>query len=162
MGEDDPFGALGLPARFDLGAEEVERAYLLRVASSHPDLGGVDPEAEGRAARLNEARRKLLDPEARAVALLEVLGAPSGDGSLPEGFLLEIMDARMDFERAAMEGDAEGLARWRRWAQERRREVMAEVAGHFRAHAAGDAGALGAVRRALNAWRYYERMIQQR
>ena len=33
----DPFDALGLPARFDLDAETVRRAWLARSAGAHPD-----------------------------------------------------------------------------------------------------------------------------
>lgn len=162
MAHDDPFAILGLEPTFDLDPAEVERSYLSRVASGHPDLGGDGPEAGDDTARLNHARRTLLDPEARASALLTHLGHPAGDVSLPEGFLLEIMDARMEYEQAAAEGDRHQLEHWQRWARERRHEAIGQVAGLFRRHrATGEPEVLGEIKRTLNAWRYIERMIEQ-
>lgn len=162
MPEDDPYAMLGLTPAFDLDAAVVEQAYLSRVAISHPDLGGGDADAADQAAALNQARRTLLDPASRAAALLARFGYAQAETSLPEGFLAEIMEARMDFEQAAMDHDARRLAHWRGWAGVRRQEALGRIAGLFREHSAtGDSQALGAIRRTLNALRYFERMMEQ-
>ena len=167
MPEDDPFQALGLAPAFDLDPAKVERAYLARVASAHPDLGlGTEPldtDAQGdEAARLNDARRTLLDPESRANALLRILHHTGEDKSLPDGFLMEIMEVRMEFEQAVMDEDAQQIAHWRSWATDRRREWIETISTLFRQHAAsGDRALLDRIKQSLNAWRYIERMIEQ-
>lgn len=162
MPEADPFKALGLLPTFDLDTAQVERAYLARVASAHPDLG-LDAESEGdEAAGLNDARRTLLDPESRAAAMLHSLGYTGEDKSLPDGFLMEIMEVRMEFEQAVMDEDAQQIAKWRNWAADRRREWIDTISALFREHAAsGDRALLARIRESLNAWRYIERMIEQ-
>lgn len=164
---DDPFETLGLSPRFDLTADEVERAYLARAALCHPDLVSGNAEQAADAARLssglNGARAALADPESRANALLARLGgAAQGSKDLPDGFLMEIMETRMEVESAAESGDAAELARWRAWAAEERRGYIERLGVMFAAlGASGDAGALRAIREQLNAWRYIERMLEQ-
>ena len=165
MPEDDPFSALGLPARFDLEPAQIERAYLARVASVHPDLGDLgdkSDQAADSAAALNLARQTLLNPETRASALLSALGFHEEDKSLPDGFLMEIMDVRMELEEAFAEGDAERIARWQRWADDRRKAWIDTISGLFgRLPGSGDSETLSEIKRSLNAWRYIERMIEQ-
>lgn len=163
----DPFETLGLPARFDLDAAAVDRAYLARAAACHPDLAGGDPdkaaEAARRSALLNGAKAALLNPETRARALLDRLGgAPGSERDLPDGSLMEIMETRMAVEEAAAGGDQAELARWRNWAAEQRRDYIDRVGNMFAV--LGDSPspeALSAIRRKLNAWRYIERMAEQ-
>lgn len=164
MPDSDPFQTLGLPPSFDLDPKSVERAYLARVASVHPDLesGSPDDEVLSEAAELNRARQALLNPESRALALLRILGHAGEDRSLPEGFLLEIMDVRMDLEEAAASGNAERVGHWRSWAAERRLEWTSRIAELFLQHSASpNPELLSEVRRSLNAWRYIERMLEQ-
>lgn len=161
---DDPFDCLLCPARFDLDPDEVERNFLLQMARIHPDLGTNDPEAATRAARLTDARNRLLNPESRASALLGRLGGPSGEqlNDLPDGFLMDIMEARLELEQAVESKDAEALARSRQWA-ERQRETFIQRVGDLLASAerSSDDGVLREIRTQLNAWRYIERMIEQ-
>ena len=168
----DPFAILGLPRRFDLDPLQVQRAYLARAATAHPDLapggggeagpgsgsGAMDPSA------LNRAKAVLDDPEQRADALLLVLGGPprEADRSLPDGFRVEIMDIRERLDEAVASRDTAAAAELESWAAQRR-------AGHIRAAAElfgalprpPTAEALRAIRRELNAWRYIERMLEQ-
>jgi len=162
MPEDDPFAALGLPTRFDLETAQIERAYLARVASVHPDLGDTGDEAADSAAALNLARQTLLNPETRAAALLSSMGFHGEDKSLPDGFLIEIMDVRMELEEAFAEGNPERIAHWRLWADDRRKEWIETISGLFhRLTGSRDAETLSEIKRSLNAWRYIERMIEQ-
>lgn len=166
----DPFEELGLPARFDLDAAVLERAFLRRAASVHPDMaseGGSAAEAgetENRAAALNVARAILADPEKRANALLAKLGGPTKeqDKSLPPGFLMEIMETRQEVEADLAGADPSERDKWRGWAADRRRDYAARVGGMFASLDAQAApAALGEIRRELNAWRYIERLIEQ-
>lgn len=162
--EADPFTLLGLPPAFDLEPCAVDRAYLARAAALHPDLAGDDPETAGRAAALNRAREVLRDPERRAGALITRLGGPdkSQDKSLPDGFLVEMLEIREAIEEAGRSRDPAELGRWRAWAAERRARHIEEVAALFRAAGPSpDEAARRAIRRELNAWRYAERLIEQ-
>lgn len=155
-----PYATLGLPRRFALHDAEIQRAYLAAAASVHPDLASGDPEAPARAAALNAARDTLADPERRATALLHLLGGPSAaeDKSLPDGFLIDMLEVREQVE--ASRGDAEATARWERWADEQRDAFIQRVAALFEG-AANDPARRAAIRRELNAWRYIERLIEQ-
>ncbi|MBX3404469.1 MAG: hypothetical protein KF699_13745 [Phycisphaeraceae bacterium] len=169
----DPFAILGLPRRFDLDPMQVQRAYLARAAMAHPDLlpggggGDVGPGSGSSAmdpSALNRAKSVLDDPEQRADALLLLLGGPprEADRSLPDGFLVEIMDIRERLDAAVASRDTAVAAELEAWAAQRR-------AGHIRAAAElfgalprpPSADALRAIRRELNAWRYIERMLEQ-
>jgi molecular chaperone HscB len=164
----DPFDILGLPPTFDLTREQIERAYLAASRRLHPDLVGAGPQeqaaAQASSARLNEAAGVLRDPEARASALVARLGGPSkeADKSLPDGFLQDILDVRMEIEAAR--GDPAARDRWEAWAGEQRLAYAArcsELLGRAGATTPPDAGCLREARRTLNAWRYIERLIEQ-
>jgi curved DNA-binding protein CbpA len=184
---DDPFDLLGLPARMDLSSEAIRRAHLRLQAASHPDAlphagapgpsdevnaqsdaGAID--ATVRAARLNRARALLENPESRADALLRRLGGPAKeqDKSLPDGFLMEVMQARQesDEEIGQEVGENPGAReRWRDWARERRAGHVAAIVALLDpialGHAPRSGDALRAARRELNAWRYIERFLEQ-
>ena len=165
----DPFDTLGLEPRFDLDPAILQRAWLRRSASLHPDaLAGTgstaDSEREAPSAQLNVARQILENPESRADALLRRLGGPTREQerSLPAGFLAEIMGIREEIEAAAAARDPAQMQRWETWAAERRDQLMGVIAGKFRAvGAAPDPGALRAIRIELNVWRYIERLVEQ-
>lgn len=152
----DAFEILGLAPTFELSAQQVERAYLSRMAASHPDASGEEDE---HAAALNEARSKLIDPERRALAVLARLGGPGPEvRALPAGFLPEIMGVREEVEAELGRGDEAARQKWRGWAQSQRLEYAARVGGLL---AQGDAGSLREARVQLNAWRYIERLAEQ-
>jgi len=171
----DPFTLLGLTPAFDLDAGELQRRFLDRVARLHPDVAVKKPEGEEysgdsevEAARLNDARAVLADPEKRASALLTLLGGPGGDRekSLPPGFLMKIMEVREQIEEVARSRDPAQVETWHRWARQRRAEFIATVAVLFRevVESSGSerpALRLVEIRRQLNAWRYIERLREQ-
>lgn len=164
----DPFHTLRLPPRFDLEPAAVERAYLARAAAIHPDLASTDPERQADAARrsatLNQARATLLDPERRAIALLDRLGGPSAsqDRSLPDGFLMEMMEVRERIDEEIADEGGAARSRWEAWAGERRSEHEAAVGVMFATlHEPADPGVLAKIREQLNAWRYIERLGDQ-
>ncbi len=171
----DPFAVLGVARQFNLADAEIEAAFLARLGGIHPDLAGEDASLD--AAVLTEARGVLMDPERRAGALLALLGGPSAsqDRSLPDGFLIEMMELRQEIESELegagdeAEGDRGARSRWASFAEERRRGHIERVAALF-AGVGGSGGAGGTeglpdaltrVREELNAWRYTERLIEQ-
>lgn len=167
----DPFAVLDLPRTFDLDRTRIERAYLERASALHPDVPGMPPADDddpgSAAAELNRARQDLSDPETRANVLLALLGGPSKeqDRSLPDGFLMEMMEVREQMEAAQTARDTAALEKWGAWAEDQRRGHVAAVGDLFRqAESQGPAPApslLKAIRTRLNAWRYIERMLEQ-
>jgi molecular chaperone HscB len=159
----DAFDILGLPPRFDLQPDQLQRAYLSRVAALHPDHSGLTEdgatEEEARAAALNEARAVLADPLQRAEVLMRRLGGPGvgDDRSLPAGFLAEMLEWREQLEEE-QPLDAARAAEWRARAGARREALSETLRGAF---ARGDAEALGTARRAMNQWRYIDRLLEQ-
>lgn len=153
----DPFDTLGLDPRFDLSGDELRRAWRRRSVDAHPDRAGGEDEARRRSAELNEARRRLEDPESRADALLLRLGGPAREAEkgLPDGFLMEIMALREGLEAAQATG--EGVGAYREKAEAERARRMERVRELF-AEAAPD---LRGIRIELNAWRYLERLLEQ-
>ncbi len=164
----DAFDILGLEPRFDLDPSAIRRAYLARAGTAHPDRAGppvdgnaVGPEAS--AAALNVARATLENPERRATALLARLGGPGkeADRSLPDGFLMQMMDIREQIAAAA------DKAPFIAWGEQQRAQHIRRAADLFTtavasAHdSASVTPTLKAIRRELNAWRYIERLIEQ-
>lgn len=163
----DPFAVFALPRAFEIDRAALQRAWLAEASRWHPDRF-ADPvqrgEAEGRSAEINRARVVLEDDEQRADALLLLLGGPGRgeDKSLPDGFLMEVMEVRERLEEAVASGDALRRTEVERWADEQRAAHRRRVADLFaRADGRDDGAALADIRRELNAWRYIERLIEQ-
>jgi DnaJ-domain-containing protein 1 len=165
----DAFDILGLPPTFDLDRADIDRAFLARAIAVHPDLAGGQAESEALSAGLNDAKRALIDPETRANVLLLRLGGPAAEKekSLPPGLLMEAMEAREGIDSARDAGDKAELARWRAWALDRRESIVKTCRQLF-AQASSvkpgeplPAGLLRDIRVQLNAWRSFERMIEQ-
>lgn len=157
----DPFALLGLPRRFEVDGAALQRAWLERAARLHPDRADAPEDAARLSAELNEAKAVLQDPERRANAMLSLLGGPTKeqDKSLPEGFLMEMLEAREAMQAEIEAEGEEARTRWESWAASRRGEIIGRVGELFAR--GGDAATLRAVRTELNAWRYIERMIEQ-
>ena len=140
---------------------------MSRASTTHPDLLDATEDAELLSAVLNKARQCLLNPESRAQELLRILAPPEtmSDTSLPEGFLMDIMDARMGMEMALSSEDVDEIERWRVWAQTQRTGYMEQVGGMFESlPSIGDAEIhkkAHEIKQTLNAWRYIERMRNQ-
>ncbi len=162
----DPFTLYGLARSMNLDPTDIQRAYLARMVQIHPDLASDDPEANERAAiasaRLNEAKSLLENAERRAITLLQILQADMGkvldraaEAALPTGFLMQIMETRQEIETALKAKDLPAITYWREWA-------IAERASYTRTLSdllvARD---LLSARKALNAWRYIERLLEQ-
>jgi hypothetical protein len=158
----NPFAQLGLEPVYRIDSAQIERAYRIGLAQSHPDMGagggGADPAA------LNAARATLSDHEQRASALLAVLGGPDASScrDLPDGFLMDMMMQRQEIEEAIESGGEQERARWEQWGIEQRRAYHKEIAQRFEALSdPADHAGLRDIRVQLNAWRYIERLIEQ-
>jgi curved DNA-binding protein CbpA len=156
----DPFALLGLAPRHSLSAAELRSAWMRRAAAAHPDAnGGVDESAA-----LNDAYRLLSDPIARALALLELRGAPAGDDrALPPGFLLELVELRERVDACGVASPELGVVRGE--VVELRARAIAEISESLDAAPAGgtplDASVAQAVRTAVNVVRSYDRVLEQ-
>lgn len=80
----DAFDLLGLPARFDLDGDVIERAFYERSKELHPDRFASAPAAErvvalSRSRALNDAYQTLKKPVGRAEYLLERAGFSIGE-----------------------------------------------------------------------------------
>ena len=166
----NPFSTLALPARFDLDAASIERAYLSGLQTAHPDAGGAVDQSDDSvgdipdAATLNQARSILLDGEQRAVALLDLLGGPSAASckELPDGFLMEMMSRREEIEEELAQGEQDARSRWESWAREERSQYASDAQSLFDEHTTDSTPEKRTqIRVLLNAWRYIERLIEQ-
>lgn len=184
----DPFDVLGIPARFDLSDRDLHRAWLTKSRSLHADAAPPDirspvraprdlrgapfaasvaptekPDADTlrAAAEVNRARAELADPVRRAEALLARLDPGAApDKSLPDGFLMELLEAREGLEEATTAKDHAGIRRWHDWASDRGAEYFETTKRLFSEHPANP-DALKEIRRTLNAWRSLARMLEQ-
>lgn len=164
----DPFEALGLPKRFEIAEEEIDRAWRNAASRCHPDRFS-DPvareQASREAARLNAARTLLRDPLERAEALLGVRGAHRGGEDRGQGpasspaFLLEMLELRQELAAHAEAGD---LAACRNLAAAADRAVAERLASVAELFASGIAGeSLAMIREQIGSCRYLRRFAEE-
>ncbi|MEM8494692.1 MAG: Fe-S protein assembly co-chaperone HscB [Planctomycetota bacterium] len=159
---DDPFSTFKLTPGFDLDLDDLRQHFLAASAEHHPDRF-TDPldqaDAAERSAQINQAYQTLIDPEARANALLALRGGPaaSDDQSLPPTLLMEVMEIREELEQAVADEDRPTIARLRQWATTAYDQHLTKLSKLF---AAQDLDGK-AVRLELNAMRYVQRMLEQ-
>ena len=171
----DHFTRLGLPRRFALDAAELERNYLARSRSVHPDyhLGGATADLAASldlSAALNEAYNTLRDPFARANYLLGLEGGPSAaeQKQMPPAFLAEMLEAREQVEEARIANSPCGarLGELHEEFARRYEGLLADVGGRFaklETLPAGDANRsklLVEIRSLLNAAKYVRGLIR--
>jgi molecular chaperone HscB len=113
------FELFGLPARFAVPADVLERSYHELQARVHPDRYAAATDAERRqamqwATRVNEAYATLREPLARARYLLALRGVDprvETDTAMPPEFLTAQMEWREALEEASAAADVEALDR---------------------------------------------------
>lgn len=157
------FAVLGLPTQYDVDPNEVNRRYLNMSRDLHPDrLAGSKfaTDAVRATAILNEAKRTLLDPFARAEYLLIQFGGKRADENktVPPELLAETLELREEIDDARRNDDSEALARIRNTAEKALAENQQEVAELAR-QLPGDETLRDNLRIALNAHRYHQRLI---
>jgi molecular chaperone HscB len=111
------FELFGLPARYSLDKESLEKAYRDIQSRVHPDRFAHAGDAERRASlqwttRVNEAYRTLKDPVQRGKHLLELQGvdvAFETNTQMPTDFLLQQLEVREELEAAVQKKDPSTL-----------------------------------------------------
>ena len=165
--DDDPFHLLGVERRFDLDPSEIRLRVVRKAAKLHPDRASdpIEGESHGQElAAVHSAASILQDDERRADALLRVLGGPSAseDRTLPDGFLEEILETRMQLEEVVALGEESGILQLENWANDQRAKHVARVSVLFGKGTPSTTGdQLVKIRHELNTWRYIERMLEQ-
>jgi molecular chaperone HscB len=163
----DPFTLLGLEQRFDLSENDIRKAWRACARKHHPDAaqsGEAPPDITRNAARYNDARHILLDPEQRADTLLVLLGGPSrqDETQLPADFLAQMMETRESFDEALESCDQQRITHWHTWAQQQRSTLLDTVAQAFESYRhSPDIPLLRTIRLELNKLRFIERMRDQ-
>jgi molecular chaperone HscB len=150
MSESSKFAVLGVPERYDLSSEELERRYRELSLKLHPDRAAKAERARALSAAtaLNDAYRALRSPVARAEHLLELRGVTIGDNEpVAQELLVDILELR---ERLAA-----GDGSVRPEVAARRAAVLARLRELF------EAGRLDEVKADLIAVRYYDRLLQE-
>jgi molecular chaperone HscB len=112
----DPFATLGLPPRYHVDKDALDRRYRELQQALHPDRHASAPASERaltlhKAIEVNEAYRVLRDDQKRGEALLASLGGRiSGQAADPE-LLMEMMELREGLSEARAQRDAAQVAR---------------------------------------------------
>jgi molecular chaperone HscB len=156
----DHFTRLGLTARFDLQAEEIERNYFRFQRIVHPDRFASKSAREkalsqAQAVAINDAYETLRHPVARALHLLEVLGAPlpKGEHTVKDPMLL--MAALQDREALDEAKSAAAIDTIIGKAQQAYDKTIAALSEHF----AKDE--LKAAQAAVLRLRYMEKLLEE-
>src|ERR671923_1422784 len=108
------FELFGLPARFVVDGEALERSYREIQSRVHPDRFAHAGDAERRASlqwttRVNEAFQILKNPVTRAKHMLELHGidvAFETNTAMPSEFLMQQMELREALEQATDKKDS--------------------------------------------------------
>jgi molecular chaperone HscB len=133
MSHPDHFELFGLPPRFAIDLDALERAYKDVQSRVHPDRFASGTAAERRVAmqwatRANEAYTTLRSPQKRAAYLVERAGVPieaETNTAMPPAFLMQQMEWREALDEAR--GDPEALAGVRSTMQSERDELLAAI-----------------------------------
>ena len=157
----DAFELLGLPARFDLDAQVIERAFFDRSKELHPDRFVSAPTAERVAAlsksrALNDAYAVLKKPVGRAEYLLERHGVTIGDNErLDPAEIMRVLELREELAEARQANETAKLEALQRQMKTRRTQAREELDGLF---AASD---WVGVKRVVISLRYIDRYLEE-
>lgn len=164
----DPFETLGVDARFDLDLGALERRHRDLSKALHPDRYVGAPAAErrlalSRAIDVNEAFRALRDPLRRAEALLRRAGVAVGEEAeraVPQGLLMEMMEAREELSEASRAKDAARIRALGGQMEARRDQLLARLGQTIDA-AQGDASRSRSALPLLSELRYIRRFLDE-
>jgi molecular chaperone HscB len=160
-GSVDAFGLLGLPARFDLDPQVIERAFHDRSRDVHPDRFASAPAAErvaalSRSRALNDAYKTLKSPVGRAEYLLAQAGVTIGPNErLDPAFLMEILELREELAEARAAGKLPEVSRLQLAMADRRKAAIARLQPLFQQHD------LPAIKEQLILLRYLDRYLAE-
>lgn len=133
------FERLGLPRRYDLDLDEVERAYLNQSRALHPDFHQLGSTAQQQVSLemtslLNLAYTTLKHPFQRGEYLLGLEGGPSASEArqMSPEFLEETLELRMQIQELRLEGpDSPALLKLEEELQQRRTGMIQSLSNDF-------------------------------
>jgi molecular chaperone HscB len=111
------FELFGLPERFAQDRAAIDARWKELQREAHPDRFAAQGQAAQRvamqwSARINEAYKRLKDPQKRAAYLCELRGAPinaENNTAMPAAFLVEQMEWREALDDAKSEAAVDAL-----------------------------------------------------
>jgi len=111
------FDLFGLPERFEQDRAAIDARWKELQREAHPDKFAAQGNAAQRVAmqwsvRINEAYRRLKDPQKRAAYLCELRGCPidaENNTAMPADFLVEQMEWRESLDEARTQADLDAL-----------------------------------------------------
>jgi len=162
----DHFERLGLPRRFSIDVADLEREYLARSRTLHPDyhqLAGAAQQAASveLSAALNEAYSTLKDPSRRAEYLHKLEGGPSASElkDVPTEFLEEMLELRMEI--ASLTPDSPKANAMEKQLVQRRDDLLNQVGTTLDSLSPENRAAkLVQSRRILNATKYVQNLLR--
>lgn len=157
----DAFDLLGLPARFDLDGDVIERAFYERSKELHPDRFASAPAAErvvalSRSRALNDAYQTLKKPVGRAEYLLERAGFSIGENErLDPVTIMAVLEMREELAEARAAKATAKIEALQADMQQRRVRDLTELDRLF---AQQD---LDGIKRVLIGLRYVDRYLEE-
>ena len=155
------FELLGLPARFDLDPQAIERAYFERSKELHPDRFASAPAPErvaalSRSRALNDAYQVVKKPVARAEYLLARAGLTIGDNERVEPeLLMEILELREELAEARVAKQLPVVEKLRAEMAARRNAAVGALPGLF------ERDDLAEIKKQLIVLRYLDRYLEE-
>ncbi len=134
----DAFGLLGLPPRFDVEPEHLERAFFERSKELHPDRYATAPAAErvvalSKSRALNDAYQVLKKEVSRAEYLLAREGLTIGDNErIDPSLVMELLEEREVLAEARQRNDLPEVERLQGSMRKRRRDALDRIKALFR------------------------------
>lgn len=161
-GRPDAFALLGVPARYDLPASELERAFHERTRELHPDKFATAPAAErvaalSRSRAINDAYQLLRRDASRAEYLLAREGVTIGDNErIDPALVMDLLEEREVLAEARAAGDLVRIETLCGAMRMRKRAALDEVKRLFTTD-----GDRAAIKQQLILLRYVERYLDE-
>ena len=169
----DHFALFGLPERFGVDKQDLERRYLALSRELHPDRHAMGTPSERlvaaqRTTDLNLAYKVLRDDFARAEHILRRRGIETSEiesedkrQTVDGGLLMEIMELREVLSEAKSARALPQVEAVRRDVQARTERAWVAIREQFDAIAEDDVASLSIVANQLTALRYYRRILEE-
>jgi len=167
----DHFRVLGLESRFSIDTGAAESSFRKKARQLHPDrFARADARARRvamqRTVQLNEAWRTLKDPFARAAYLIDLKarrepadrGGGAGGVTMPQNFLMEMLERRDALGEAQEANDAAGIESLTTAARKAEADCMAALADLLDASGSVDTDSAAM---ALAKVKYHRRFLEE-
>jgi molecular chaperone HscB len=169
------FEVFGIPQRFDLDANALEKRFRELSLALHPDRAtkGADAKerrlALERTTALNEAHKILRDPVRRAFYLLKLYGVDldredaGSQKDMPAEFLEEVIELREQLAEARLEKDLPRAQAMAKQVEQQQEDALESAVNRLRAleKSPGDAAALKDAAHQLGRVRYFTRFLEE-